>query len=302
VICDRMFDKQGQLYYPVSDKPEQPWIPEFFGDTSLINGKLFPFVEVEPRRYRFRVLNASNGRFYRLSLSNKIPFHLIGTDQGLVSAPVSIEKVMIAPGERVDLIVDFKEAAGANIVVNDEFVPLWQFRVSNVKVMDHSVLPTLLRRIEKLQEPAAVKTRLLSLDEIDDLVQNPVRMLLNGKAWHDPVTETPQLNSTEIWSFINPTDDSHPIHLHLVKFQILDRRTIENFAYLSHQEVRFTGPAVPPDPDEVGWKDTVRAHPGMVTRIIARFEGYPGRYVWHCHILEHEDNEMMRPYEVRPPR
>ena len=302
VICDRMFDKEGQLYYPVSDKPENPWIPEFFGDANLINGKLFPFLEVDPRRYRFRVLNGSNGRFYRLSLSNKMAFHLIGTDQGLVSAPVAIDKIMIAPGERVDLIVDFKEAAGAKIVVNDEFVPLWQFRVSGGRVVDDSVLPAALREVKKLPESAAVKTRFLSLDEIDDLVQNPVKMLLNGKAWHDPVTENPELNSTEIWAFINPTDDSHPIHLHLVRFQILDRRKIENFAYLSHKELRFTGPPVPPDADEIGWKDTVRAHPGMMTRIIARFEGYPGRYVWHCHILEHEDNEMMRPYDVVPPR
>lgn len=302
VICDRMFDKDSQLYYPVSDKPENPWIPEFFGNATLINGKLLPFLEVEPRKYRFRVLNASNGRFYQLSLSNKMGFHLIGTDQGLISAPVALQNIMIAPGERVDLIVDFKDAAGTKIVVNDQFVPLMQFRVSSASVKEESALPTVLRSIEKLPESGATKTRLLSLDEIDDLVQNPVKMLLNGKNWHDPVTENPVLNSTEIWSFVNPTDDSHPIHLHLVKFQILDRRKIENFAYLSHQEIRFTGPAVPPDPDEVGWKDTVRAHPGMMTRIIARFEGYPGRYVWHCHILEHEDNEMMRPYEVLPSR
>jgi spore coat protein A len=266
----------------------------------LINGKLFPFLEVEPRKYRFRVLNASNGRFYHLSLANKLPFHVIGTDQGLVGAPLSIGKIMIAPGERLDLVIDFKDSAGSKILLNDDAVSLLQFRVSGSGVNDDSVLPSTLRGIEKLQESAAVKTRLLSLDEADDLVQNPVKMLLNGKSWHDPVTENPVLNSTEIWSFVNPTDDSHPIHLHLVKFQILDRRKIENFAYVSHQQIRFTGPVVPPDPDEVGWKDTVRAHPGMMTRIIARFEGYAGRYVWHCHILEHEDNEMMRPYDVLP--
>jgi len=300
VICDRMFDKDGQLYYPVSDKPDHPWIPEFFGDAHLINGKLFPFVEVEPRKYRFRILNAANGRFYHLGLSNKLPFHQIGTDQGLLAAPVIAQQIMIAPGERLDLIVDFKESAGAQVILGDDFVPLLQFRVSGTGVKDDSVLPAALRPMEKLQESAAVKTRFLSLDEIDDKVQNPVKMLLNGKAWHDPVTENPTLNSTEIWAFVNPTDDSHPIHLHLVKFQILDRRKIENFAFLSRRELRFTGPPVPPDPDEAGWKDTVRVHPGMLTRIIARFEGYAGRYVWHCHILEHEDNEMMRPFDVLP--
>ena len=156
---------------------------------------------------------------------------------------------------------------------------------------DDSALPSTLRTVEKLPESAAVKTRFLSLDEVDDLVQNPVKMLLNGKSWHDPVTENPVLNSTEIWSFVNPTDDSHPIHLHLVKFQILDRRKIENFAYVSRQQIRFTGPPVPPDPDEVGWKDTVRAHPGMITRIIARFEGYPGRM---CGIATFWSMKIMR--------
>jgi spore coat protein A, manganese oxidase len=300
VICDRMFDKDGQLYYPVSDKPDSPWIPEFFGNAHLINGKLLPFLEVEPRKYRFRVLNAANGRFYHLGLSNKLPFQQIGTDQGLLAAPVAAEQIMIAPGERLDLIIDFKESAGAQVILGDDFVPLLQFRVSGTNVKDDSALPSALRPIEKMQESAAAKTRLLSLDEIDDKVKNPVKMQLNGKAWHDPVTENPTLNSTEIWAFVNPTDDSHPIHLHLVKFQILDRRKIENFAYVSRQELRFTGPPVPPDPDEAGWKDTVRAHPGMLTRIIVRFEGYSGRYVWHCHILEHEDNEMMRPYDVLP--
>ena len=300
VICDRMFDKDGQLYYPVSDKAESPWIPEFFGDANLVNGKLFPFLEVEPRKYRFRVLNVSNGRFYRLALSNKQTFHQIGTDQGLLAAPVPVKKIVIAPGERIDLIIDFKESAGSRIVLNDDFVSMMQFRVSGARVKDDSVLPARLRNIEKLQESAAVKTRVLSLDEVDDLVANPVKMLLNGKSWHDPVTENPALDSTEIWSFVNPTDDSHPIHLHLVRFQILDRRKFETFGYVSRQQLRFTGPAVPPDPTEAGWKDTVRAEPGMVTRIIARFEGYPGRYVWHCHVLEHEDNEMMRPYDVLP--
>jgi spore coat protein A len=300
VITDRMFDKDSQLYYPVSDKPDSPWIPEFFGNANLVNGKLFPFLEVEPRKYRFRVLNASNGRFYRLALSNKQTFHQIGTDQGLLAAPVPVQKILIAPGERLDLIIDFKDAAGSKIVLNDGFVAVLQFRVSEAGGRDDSVLPAKLRDIEKLQESAAVKTRMLSLDEVDDGVQNPIRMQLNGATWHDPVTENPVLNSMEIWSFVNPTDDSHPIHLHLVRFQILDRRKFETFGYLTRQELRFLGPPVPPDAAEAGWKDTVRADPGMVTRIIARFEGYPGRYVWHCHILEHEDNEMMRPYDVLP--
>jgi spore coat protein A len=123
-------------------------------------------------------------------------------------------------------------------------------------------------------------------------------MLLNGSHWSDPVTEQPILDSVEIWNLINLTEDAHPIHLHLVRFQILDRRPFDVFAYQQNRTIRYLGPATPPDPNEAGWKDTVRADPGLVTRIIARFEGFAGRYVWHCHLLEHEDNEMMRPYEV----
>jgi spore coat protein A len=107
--------------------------------------------------------------------------------------------------------------------------------------------------------------------------------------------------SIEIWNLINTTDDSHPIHLHLVRFQILDRRSFNIPGYWATGKVDYTGRLVPPDPSEAGWKDTVRADPGMVTRIIVRFEGFVGRYVWLCHILEHEDNEMMRPFDVVPP-
>jgi len=139
---------------------------------------------------------------------------------------------------------------------------------------------------------------MLTLDEYDDRAAEPILMLLNGTRWHMPVTENPELDSVEIWNLINMTDDAHPIHLHLVRFQILDRQSFDRFAYRLKHTLRFTGRPAPPEPNEAGWKDTVRADPGMVTRIIVRFEGYPGRYVWHCHNLEHEDNEMMRPYEV----
>jgi spore coat protein A len=111
-------------------------------------------------------------------------------------------------------------------------------------------------------------------------------------------TERPVISTTEVWSLANTTDDSHPIHLHLVRFQILDRRNFDVYTYRAEKKVVFTGPAIPPQPGEMGWKDTVRADPGMITRIAIPFEGYPGRYMWHCHILEHGDNEMMRPFEI----
>jgi len=298
VIYDRIFDEQGQIYYPVSPTPNAPWIPEYFGDAILVNGKLFPYMEVEPHKYRFRVLNGANGRFLHLSLSNGQTFHQIGTDQGLLPAPVSLDRVLLAPSERADLVVDFAEHAGEQIVVKNDAFTVMQFRVSRNKTTDTSSLPSTLRPVPKIPESEATKTRMLALSEIDDRAQNPVTMLLNRAHWNMPVTENPVLNSVEIWNLINLTDDSHPIHLHLVRFQILDRRRFEPFFYKNEGVLKYTGSPVPPDPNEAGWKDTVRADPGMVTRIIVRFEGFIGRYVWHCHILEHEDNEMMRPYDV----
>ena len=123
-------------------------------------------------------------------------------------------------------------------------------------------------------------------------------LLLNATHWKAPITEKPALGSTEIWTLINPTNDTHPIHLHLVRFQILDRRSYEPWLFQTKRQLHFLGDPEPPDLNEAGWKDTVQAHSRMVTRIIVPFEGFTGRYVWHCHILEHEDNEMMRPYEV----
>jgi spore coat protein A len=143
-----------------------------------------------------------------------------------------------------------------------------------------------------------VKTRRLTLDERMNDVQHSMGMLLNNTPWHMPITEKPTLGTTEIWELVNLTDDFHPIHLHLVRFQILDRRRFDRFDFQANGTLRFTGPVQLPEAYESGWKDTVRADPGLVTRILIPFEGYAGRYAWHCHILEHEDNEMMRPYEV----
>ena len=149
-----------------------------------------------------------------------------------------------------------------------------------------------------MPETAAIKTRRLRIIENKMSNGDSMMMLLNGMHWDMPVTENPVIDTTEIWELVNTTEDSHPIHLHLVRFQILDRRRFDAFAYQNQQVLRYRGSAVAAEPGEAGWKDTVRADPGMITRIIIPFEGYVGRYVWHCHILEHEDNEMMRPYDV----
>ncbi|HEX4227437.1 MAG TPA: multicopper oxidase domain-containing protein [Bryobacteraceae bacterium] len=300
ILFDRFLTPDGELYYPTSNARQRPWVPEVFGNAFLVNGKLLPYFDVEPRRYRFRVLNAANGRFYHLSLDNGMLFTQIGTDQGLLGAPSPAKRLTLAPGERADLVIDFAGHSGERIVVNNDVLPMMQFRVGKGKVEDNSAVPAVLRPIKGIPESAATKNRELTLDEVDDLTGQSYTMLLNNTHWAMPVTEKPALNSVEIWSFVNLTDDVHPIHLHTVRFQILDRRSFNLAQYLVHRKLVLTGDPMPPGPEERGWKDTVRATPGVVTRIIVRFEGYTGRYVWHCHILEHEDNEMMRPYEIVP--
>jgi spore coat protein A, manganese oxidase len=148
-------------------------------------------------------------------------------------------------------------------------------------------------------DPAiALRTRTITLNEYQDKVRNPVVMLLHCKHWHEPVTETVRLNTTEIWEFVNLTEDTHPMHLHLVRFQIPDRRLFDPFDYLTLDKLRYKANADLPAPHELGWKEVVQCPPGMVTRIVVRFEGYIGRYLYHCHILEHEANDMMRPYDI----
>jgi len=298
VLTDRMIRPDGQLYYPVSQFANAPWLPEFFGDAVLVNGKLLPYLEVQPRKYRIRLLNGSNGRFYFLTLSNGQTFHHIGSDQGLLASPVEEQRLTISPGERFDLVLDFSDHAGEQIVLNDQTVRIMQFRVAKGKVEDESSLPPKLREVPRMPESAAIRTRRLTLEEVDYLTGEPAVHLLDGKRWHEPVSEKPVLDTTEIWELMNLTDDTHPIHLHLVRFQILDRRPLNTGVYLYQKQIVYTGSAVPPEPHEAGWKDTIRATPGACTRIIVNFSGYKGRYVWHCHILEHEDNEMMRPYDV----
>jgi spore coat protein A len=298
VIYDRSFRENGRLDYPVSGNPKAPWVPEAFGEAMLVNGKITPYLSVEPGRYRFRVLNASNGRFFHLSLSNDQAFAQIGTDQGLLSAPVDVKSLVVAPGERVDVVIDFSGQKGARIVLNNDAFAMMQFRVLDSGVSDESSVPRVLRPMAAIPETAAVKTRRIPIVELKSRTGDSMKMLLNGMHWDMPVTEKPVLDTVEIWELINTTEDSHPIHLHLVRFQILDRRNFDELAYRTRREVRYTGSAMAPDAYEAGWKDTVRVHSLMVTRIIVRFEGYAGRYVWHCHLLEHEDNEMMRPYEV----
>ena len=297
-LYDRNFTADGQLYYPDSGDPEKPWVPEFDGDAILLNGKIRPYLEVEPRLYRFRVLNAANSRFFSLSLTGNQPFHQIGTDQGLRNSPLQLTRLSLAPAERADLLIDFSHSAGQHVHLNNGVVEILQFRVAPAITTQAPSIPSKLRAITPTPESTATLTRTITLDEALDHVGNSMLMVLNKKRWHEPVTEKPRLNTTEIWEFVNLTEDTHPMHLHLVRFQILDRRVFDVFAYRNNKGLHFLSDPLPPEPTEAGWKDVVQCPPGLITRIIVNFDGYPGNYLYHCHILEHEANDMMRPFEV----
>ena len=307
VIFDRSFRPDGQIYYPVSGKAGAPWVSEYYGSAILVNGRIFPYLEVEPRKYRFRLLNSSNGSFYRLSFgtegtvtSEALEFYQIGSEQGFLDAPVKMKTMILGPGERTDVIVDFRGSKGKELFLRTNVAVFMQFRVASGQVVDSSSMPVTLRPVLRMAQSEAVTTRALTLADYQNRLGRSSVMLLNGKHWDMPVSENPMLNTTEIWSFINLTDDSHPIHLHMVRFQMLDRTPFDLTVYQLTGKIVATGPAFPLLANELGWKDTVRVDPMTVTRIIVKFEDFTGRYVWHCHMLEHEDNEMMRPYVIVP--
>ena len=308
LIQDRSFNKDGSLLYP--SEPAQPVpevypsvVPAFIGNTILVNGKVWPYLNVEPRKYRFRLLNGSNTRTYTLSLSNGKIFHQIGSDGGLLSEPVELSTLIIAPAERADIIIDFSYCSNESLaLVNADPDPhtsqVMQFRV-NIPLAneDKSKIPDILYPVMPIDKKLASMNRELRVAGGVDSYGRPM-LLLDNKMWDDPVSERIKLDSIEIWNLVNITAFPHPIHVHLVQFQILDRRPFDVNYYLSTGKIRYIGEAIEPDDNEKGWKDTVRVTPGQVTRIIAHFKEHTGRYVWHCHILEHEDHDMMRPFVV----
>ncbi len=455
VIQDRMFDTNGQLFFPsVGINPDHPyWVPEFLGDTICVNGEVWPYLNVNAQRYRLLLYNGSNARTYEMSFviqngNGAAPaIWQIGTDGGYLDAPVMVPKLVLMPGERADIIVDFAGLPiGTNLILqNTAKAPypggapvsgsttgrIMQFRVNGTAPVggDTSFNPAaagVTLRGGAGQGPAiqriantngtmnslvtVAKTRELTLNEIAmprnkvggvQYPGGPVEILVNNTNWRgsrpngsmDPMTwgsipdasfvsdglgnklsETPDEGTTEIWEIVNTTMDAHPIHLHLIQFQLLNRQNYNMKGFMAAYGGAFPGgngidgvlyPAgvyipgwgppkpydaaannlsggkyggnpdvtpflmgaiVPPNPNETGWKDTIMVPPNMVTRIAVRWgtqdpapnasataasfvflpnDIIPGTtahfdYVWHCHIIDHEDNEMMRPDMVIP--
>lgn len=324
-IQDRMFTEDGQLYYPSmpeeAGQPNPSVLPEMFGDFILVNGKTWPVLNVEPRKYRFRFLNGSDSRFYKLYFGNAINFTQIGTDGGLLNAPVTLNQMLIGPGERKDVIIDFSNPAllGQTIILkNNARSPypmgetanpqtvgqIMAFRVTvPLNGVDTSVIPASLRPAPIAVLGTPDNTRQLLLIETEDEFNRLKPQLgtsdLGPLDWDSPITENPMQNALEEWQVINFTPDAHPIHLHLVNYQIVSRQKFNTSRYIpGHPEsLQLLGQPKFPTADEIGWKDTAVMYPGEVTRIRARFDR-EGLYLWHCHILSHEDHEMMRPFYV----
>ena len=335
VVQDRAFNADGSLFYPDSREffdefagpyiPESDispiWNPEFFGNTMVVNGRTWPYLEVEPRRYRFRLLNGCNARFLILKFSDPaLSFWQIGSDGGFLPAPVQLSELLMSPAERMDVIVDFSVLPPGTEVIMQNLAPdepygggeppgdfdaadpettgqVMQFRVVAPTGVDRSTPPELLVLPAFTPLGPASNTRQVSLNEADSGVLDDVgpREALLGTLsggvplpleWKDAITENPALGATEVWEIHNFTADAHPIHIHEVQFQVVDRQP-------------FGGAARPPEANETGLKDTVTAYPGEITRVRVTFD-LPGLYVWHCHIVEHEDNEMMRPFFIGP--
>jgi spore coat protein A len=356
-IQDRSFNTDGSLFYPDTRAffdgvpgPYRPftdisplWNPEFFGNTIMVNGSTWPFQTVEQRRYRFRILNGCNSRFLLLdfSLVPGVEVWQIGNDGGFLAAPVNVtaagNRLLLAPAERADVIVDFTYVPLGNHVLgnvapDEPFgggVPgvdfdaadpattgqVMQFRVVPAVAPDPTTPPQFLVLPPVPPLPAATVTRRLALiEEMSKVFDDaPVEAELGTIVWDSgadvgtwkhlewmaPVSENPAIGATEIWELYNVTGDAHPMHIHEVVFEVVNRQNIVVFEDLKQVQIDHASPPTPPEPSETGFKDTVVAYPGQVTRVRAQFNT-AGQFVWHCHIVEHEDNEMMRPYRIGP--
>ncbi|KAF8780037.1 hypothetical protein HU200_002004 [Digitaria exilis] len=316
------------------------WQPEYFGSVVVVNGKAWPFLRVRRRRYRLRILNASNARFFRLSLSHGLRFVHVASDSFL-----------LAPSEIADVVVDFAATAAGEAVMSDdapapypgdpgdktETIAVMKFLIGEeddaTEEPDTSAVPArLMRHYPRLDVREAATTRRITMYEYTkNGTDEPTHLYLNARSYMDPVTETPREGTSEVWEVINLTDDNHPLHVHLALFAVLEQRSLRRVdefrdCMVRRNDARACGVgrhlaggrrhAVPRQ--ERGWKNVFKVRPGAVTRMLVRFKPLmpddaasteesrrypfdvttgPG-YVYHCHILDHEDNEMMRPMKI----
>jgi spore coat protein A len=392
VFKDWHFWPNGSINFPnVGDDAtiHPSWCPGYAGDTILVNGKVWPYLDLQPRVYRFRLLNGANARFFNFTLSDpSLRFHKIGTDGGyLDTKPQILSSLLLAPAERLDILVDFSSLKPGDVVflnnsapvpfpdgldalsppqtrsvmkfqVTKKAVPapnttaaastssaessigdhlrhaqlLEQYveeecnRYSSVNVFQQPENSKLMEMLQQQQGDTSndssapvLRHRQIRLREFDDSHNNPTVLLLENRRWLGPVREFPVEGSVEVWEWINTTPEAHPIHMHLIQFQVLNQQPFNTTLYLDGRcnitvdfpkpSTCFTGPPIPPEIYQTGFKDTAAVSPSFVTRYRIHFQTSDGRdfpfdptlgpgYIFHCHILDHEDNDMMRPFKV----
>lgn len=342
VLADRSFLADGSIYMNctgVDPRAHPQWQPEYFGEAVTVNGKAWPLLAVARRRYRFRIINASNARYFNLSLSNGLPFHVVGSDASYLPRPASVTHLLVAVAEAFDVVVDFSESATPEAeLVNTAPYPypdgdapsrltgkVMKFAVEPAAVLDdRSRVPARLPEyVEVAEEEAAAQRRYIVLYEYEDAATgSPTHLYINGKRLEDPATETPRAGTTEVWEVINLTQDNHPLHLHLATLQAVRarglvgleefRRCMERLNDATRCDVgrHAVGEEAAVPEHERTWKNVVKIAPGFMTTVVVKFlmvetgrtypfdaTAEPG-YVYHCHILDHEDNAMIRPLKL----
>ncbi|CAA7402122.1 unnamed protein product [Spirodela intermedia] len=343
VVFDRSFRADGSIFMNnTGDNPSihPQWQPEYFGDAVVVNGKAWPRLRVRRRRYRFRILNASNARFFRFFFSNGLEFHQVASDSLYLGRPVRVRKLLMGPSEIADVIVDFSVSPTDSAVLeNDAPYPypagdptddtngkVMKFSIEQRTAADPSCLPRQLVRYPTPSPHGAARRRYVVMYEYTASTGEPTRLLLNGKSYDEPATETPTVGTSELWEVINLTEDNHPLHVHLGLLAVLEQRRLSdpealkaclarrNDAAACRARRHARGPPTPVPPQERGWKNVFKVMPGHLTTLVVRFSplrpspvfypfnvtAEPG-YVYHCHILDHEDNVMMRPLRLLPP-
>jgi o-aminophenol oxidase len=368
VIGDRNLDTDpatgaltGQLLYKIPFTAGAP-VP-FTGPFTLVNGAIWPHLEVAARWYRFRLLNASNSRFYRLKVIDEAgtehpeAIHLIGTDDGLLPAPAPLPSagLTMTPAERADVLIDFSRFAGQRLRLTDADAQgtepdLMEFRVES-RGHDHFSLPgTISSSYVRLEHGTTVPEdhdhvfvalvppntagephpQLWELEEITEPPDGPAKGIIQltdpstgrdrtfqmvASMFDDMTTFFVDHGRWAVWNLIHlggPAGPAHPMHIHMTRFQLLSRQafTLDSQQNVANFDLTLGGTTAaltvsgdgrPIEQYEQGWKDTFLVQQGEWVTVAGEFTGATGEFMYHCHILDHEDEGMMRPFVVHPP-
>ena len=325
IVFDRDFRIDGSIYLnSTGNNPSihPQWQPEYFGDVIIVNGKAWPKMTVRRRKYRFRIINASNARFFNFFFTNGLEFVHVASDSAYLEKPVKTNTILLGPSEITDIIVDFsKSKSNFAILANDAVYPypsgnpvnevnskVMKFFIRPNREVDMSQIPNTLIKYPTGDLSSVTQTRYITMYEYTSANDEPTQLLLNAKPFEAPATETPKVGSTEVWYVINLTGDNHPLHIHLGLFKVLDQTELVNLeefkkcmeekndAIKCHMDKYARGKKVEVAEHEKGWKNVYKITPGFVTRILVRFSyihinapyafdatAEPG-YVYHCHV------------------